>query len=154
MSSLYRLVVLGVMFGIIALFANSMIHGAEVALQAKEYDLFRHVYRYGQGLDFGIILLIILHAAVAGVVIVWFYHVAYDRLPLRKAAKGLSFGALFVVVADLPNWLSNYTTFNISERLAFSGTVSAVVSTILSGAILGVLYELFVRKPLETEDVP
>ncbi|MEE9187180.1 MAG: hypothetical protein V3U10_04000 [Bacteroidota bacterium] len=153
MSRVHRLVVLGVLFGIITLFASSMIHGAEVALQAQEYDQHRDVYKFGQGVDFGVLILIIVHAILAGIAIVWFYHITYDRLPLRRAAKGLSFAALFVVVADFPTWLSNYTTFNIPDLLAFSGTLAAVVSTFVAGIILGILYELLIRKPLETEEI-
>ena len=153
MNPVHRLIVLGVLFGIITLFMSSMIHGAEVALQSQEYDQYRGVYKFGQGVNLGIVGLIITHAIFAGVAIVWFYHITYDRLPLKKAAKGLSFAALFVVVADLPVWLSNYTTFNIPDSLAFSGTLAAVLSTLLGGIVLGILYELLVRKPLETEDI-
>ncbi len=153
MNSVHRLVVLGVLFGIIALFTSSMIHGAEVALQGQEYDQHRDVYKFGQGVNLGIVVLIIIHAILAGIAIVWFYHITYDRLPLQKAAKGVSFAALFVVVADLPSWLSNYTTFNIPDLLAFSGTLATVLSTLVAGILLGILYELLVRKPLETEEI-
>lgn len=153
MSTVQRLIVLGVLFGVIALFTSSMIHGAEVALQAKEYDQHRDVFKFGQGVNLWIVLLIIVHSILSGIAIVWFYHITYERLPLHKAAKGLSFAALFVVVADLPVWLSNYTTFNIPDLLAFSGMLAAVVSTFVGGILLGILYELFIRRPLETEEV-
>jgi len=153
MNPVHRLVVLGVLFGIIALFTSSMIHGAEVALQAQEYDRHRDVYKFGQDVNLGIVVLIIIHAILAGIAIVWFYHITYDRLPLQRAAKGLSFAALFVVVADLPLWLSNYITFNIPDMLAFSGVLAAVISTFIAGILLGILYELLVWKPLETEDI-
>ncbi|MFQ5797337.1 MAG: hypothetical protein ACE5H0_01435, partial [Bacteroidota bacterium] len=142
MNPVYRLIVLGVLFGIVALFTSSMIHGAEVALQAQEYDQHRDVYKFGQGVNLGIVVLIIIHAMLAGIAFVWFYHITYDRLPLQKAAKGMSFAALFVVVADLPSWLSNYTTFNIPDLLAFSGTLASVLSTLIAGILLGILYEL------------
>ncbi|MEE9225273.1 MAG: hypothetical protein V3U68_03650, partial [Bacteroidota bacterium] len=77
MNSVHRLVVLGVLFGIIALFTSSMIHGAEVALQGQEYDQHRDVYKFGQGVNLGIVVLIIIHAILAGIAIVWFYHITY-----------------------------------------------------------------------------
>ncbi len=111
------------------------------------------MYKFGEGVKLGLVVLVIVHAILAGVVVVWLYHITYDRLPLRKAAKGLSFAAIFVVIMDLPLWLSNYLTFNIPDRLAFSGTIAAVVSTFVAGILLGILYELLVRKPLETEEI-